>query len=236
MTQIVRTNGNDFSMLTAVIAVNTSGQYEPNAGGGGGGGGITPPGSSTNNAVVTWNGTTASALNNTNLTYSANALSSASSLSISAGGGNLALVGNTSITAGSDFTPLISGTYVNGSAALPWQTVSANQYGTTLVSYIQSGATQTINWNLGSSQQFTFLNGLATTATITMTNGIPGSFYSLKTISNASGTAAITWASNTTLWPAGTPATPTLSTAAVDLVGFYYDGSKYMGNQISNFS
>lgn len=89
MTQIINTNnGQDFSAVTPVIAVDISGNYTTV--GGGGAGTVTGPVSSTDNAVVRWNGTGGTSVQNSSVTIDDNGtitLPSGQSLLIGAGGG-----------------------------------------------------------------------------------------------------------------------------------------------------
>ena len=75
--------------------------------------------------------------------------------------------------------------------------------------------------------------------TLTLSNPVIGTTYTLTVIQNSSGGPYVvtSWNGGTTvLWPGGTA--PTLSTAAneVDVVSFVYDGARLMGVSQLNFS
>jgi hypothetical protein len=134
----------------------------------------------------------------------------------------------------SNLTPTVSGTLSIGTAALPFSGITSLDYKTVVPPLTHSGSTQTINFAAGASQKFTFLNGQPSGVTITLSGASTGSSYVLETANNASGTGFITWASGTTLWGNGVSGTTTLTSGAVDLFAFYYNGSKYIGSYTNN--
>ncbi len=81
MVRIINTSGvggeqSDFSSVWAVIAVNTSGMYEPNIGGSNGAtGNVNGPNSSINNSIATWNGATGKLLNSSSFSINGTTLS-----------------------------------------------------------------------------------------------------------------------------------------------------------------
>ena len=141
-------------------------------------------------------------------------------------------------TSTANITVTNSGTNTIGSASLPLSGIWANNiYGNQHATTLQSGTggNTTINWNNGSAQILNF-NGVASgTYTIGFSNGIAGSNYTLKTIQNTSGTAQIAWSGTQTMWPSGVSGTMTAASGVSDLFTFFYDGSKYMGNQRNNY-
>ncbi len=247
MATIINTNGGtDFSSVLAVIAVNTSGQYEPNIGTGGGGGGtgnVTGPGSSTDKAVVIWNGTTGTAIqNSTVLTDAAG--------SIYPAGNSTQTIGRTNtdhwsgifvdyvengITFKGNLATFVSGTNSIGNSATPFAAITANQYGTTLVPVNPGGAATTItfNWDRGASQTANFNPGLSGNVFATFQNPVAGSTYMLQTTQNPSGTTNLYFPS--ILWQGGVSGVMTASGNAVDVFRFFYNGSTYLGSQSANY-
>lgn len=84
----------------------------------------------------------------------------------------------------------------------------------------------TITWNANTSDQaIVTLSG--TGRTLSITNPIAGSFYTLKIIQgNPVGGTISTWPTNTK-WPGGTLPTLTTASNAVDIISFWYDGTNY---------
>lgn len=92
-----------------------------------------------------------------------------------------------------------------------------------------SGA-NTINWDEGNQQKVT----LSANATLTF-EGVDGAANYVLRVVQGSGGQTITWPAEV-LWPSGV--TPTLSTGAgdIDVILFYYDGTNYYGQPVTDFS
>lgn len=91
-----------------------------------------------------------------------------------------------------------------------------------------------LDWNNGQKQRAT-LTGNITTLNITAPSvGGAGNFM-LKLIQDGTGGRTVTWPASVR-WSGGTA--PTLSTGAgaIDLIGFYWDGTNYYGFFGLNFS
>lgn len=91
---------------------------------------------------------------------------------------------------------------------------------------------QTINYNTGNKQQFTFGAG---NVTFTFTDPPEACSLVLKIIQDGVGSRTATWPASVK-WPGGTA--PTLSTGAnaVDVIAFFFDGTSYYGTTSLNFS
>jgi hypothetical protein len=90
----------------------------------------------------------------------------------------------------------------------------------------------TINWNDGNVQE-KVLNVSATT--LTFINPNAGGTYILILRQRSSGGGTVTWPANVS-WPGGT--TPTITTTAnkFDVFTFIFDGNKYFGSYVQNFT
>ena len=91
-------------------------------------------------------------------------------------------------------------------------------------------STTAVDWNTGNLQTFT-LN--ANPTTFTFSNGQAGATYILIVRQNASGSYTVSWP-GTVAWTS----TPTMTATAsrYDVYTFIYDGSKYFGSYIQNFT
>lgn len=176
-----------------------------------GAGGITAPGSTTNTALSLWSGTAGAALLDSSITV------------------NAATSAMTFPSSGSILTA-VSGVGNIGAVATPFSGIYANQYSTSFVG-VPTGSFITVNWNQGSSQQIDYTGMASGTSAITLSNGIAGSSYSLKTKNNAGGTISLAWSGSNTLWAGGYTGTTTATNGGIDLFTFMYDGSKYLGSQ-----
>jgi predicted nucleic acid-binding Zn-ribbon protein len=88
---------------------------------------------------------------------------------------------------------------------------------------ISTGST-VVDWANGNAQAFSILSAAAIAAP---TNGSAGVTYLLKFQQDGTGSKQLTW-NSAFMWQGGV--TPTLGGAsAIDIVGFYYDGTKYYG-------
>lgn len=166
-------------------------------------------------------------------------LAGGSGIGITQGGGLITIsatgVSGASFTGGailSSITPTSSGTLGMGSSSLPFATGYFKQYATTLTS--GTGATQTVNWDNGTSQILNFIGVASGTYTLTLSGGIPGSAYVLETIQNAGGTASVLWSSNIA-WQGGVSGVMTATSGTKDLYSFWFDGAKYLGSYSNNF-
>jgi len=90
----------------------------------------------------------------------------------------------------------------------------------------------TINWNDGNVQE-KVLNVASTT--LTFTNPNAGGTYILILRQRPTGSGTVTWPANVS-WPGGT--TPTITTTAnkFDVFTFVFDGNKYFGSYVQNFT
>ena len=120
-----------------------------------------------------------------------------------------------------DTTPELGGEMDAGAHTIGFTQQAATGDGTT-----------TIDWKLGNKFAFTFG---AQNDTFTFTAPSNPCNILLKLIQDGTGSRTATWPS-TVKWPSGTA--PTLSTgaAAIDIIGFYFDGSDYFGVDSLNFS
>lgn len=253
--QIVNTNGgSDFSSVYPVIVVNTSGQYEPNAGGGGGG--------TVQNGANLLGSPVFAQLNGSNLefrglsgvgsvvtTVNANtvfisgipgisgpAVSTDTALVRWNGAGGNTVQNSDILLSATSIQSSYSGTINIGLLTRPFSGVYANQYGTTLLPQNPGGAATsvTLNWDFGSTQSINFNPGLSGNVFASLSNPVVGSTYTLKTIQNPSGTTNIYFPSSV-LWQGGVSGVMTASGNAVDLFRFTYDGSNYLGSLSNNY-
>jgi len=95
----------------------------------------------------------------------------------------------------------------------------AGQYHSPLEAHGNSGASHTINWNLGNVHSIT----LSASCTLTFSNPVSGGRYVLIVTKGATA-YTITWPATVT-WPGGTA--PTITASKTHVFGFVYDGSKY---------
>ncbi len=94
-----------------------------------------------------------------------------------------------------------------------------------------SGATDTIVWSKGNKQKSTLTDNV----TYTFTNPAAPCSLILKVIQDAGGTNTVTWDGDVQ-WASGSAPTVTATGDAVDIVAFYFDGSKYYGSIIQDVS
>jgi hypothetical protein len=90
----------------------------------------------------------------------------------------------------------------------------------------------TINWNDGNTQE-KVLNVSATTFTFSNPNA--GGTYILILRQRSSGGGTVTWP-GTVSWAGGTPPTMTTTANKYDVYTFVFDGSKYFGSYIQDFT
>lgn len=92
-----------------------------------------------------------------------------------------------------------------------------------------SGSSKTIDWSNGVSQKLS----LSANCVISFNNGIAGNVYFLR-IAQTGGTRTVTWPSEIT-WAAGSaPAAPN-GAFSVAVLGFYYNGTNYVGYVKNDF-
>ena len=107
---------------------------------------------------------------------------------------------------------------VDGYVASAGETVNGN-----------SGSAVTIDFSTQSAQEVKF----TANCTVTLANPHVGGAYLLRVVND--GTArTITWPGNV-LWSGGTAPTLTGTANKVDLINFYYDGTKYYGSFSLNY-
>ena len=117
-------------------------------------------------------------------------------------------------------SPYTGNLQINGQA---W--ISADANGNTT-------STTAVNWNDSNIQTFT-LN--ANPTTFTFANPNAGATYILIIRQNAAGSYTITWPGTVTWSGASTP-TMTATANRYDVFTFIYDGSKYFGSYVQNFT
>ena len=125
-------------------------------------------------------------------------------------------------TSGTSFSSPYSGN-LNITSGQAW--VSADANGNTTSS-------TTVNWNDSNIQTFT-LN--TATTTFTFSNGQAGATYILIIRQNASGSQVITWP-GTVAWAGAATPTMTPTASRYDVFTFIFDGSKYFGSYVQNFT
>ncbi len=92
----------------------------------------------------------------------------------------------------------------------------------------------TITWNANSGSNAT-VTIAATGRTLSITNPVTGTYYTVKIIQDGGGSKTITtWPTNTK-WPGGVAPTLTTAANAVDIICFYYDGTNYYANYNYDF-
>jgi hypothetical protein len=89
----------------------------------------------------------------------------------------------------------------------------------------------TINWNDGNVQE----KVLGASTTFTFSNPNAGGTYILIIKQSSGGSNTITWPGTVT-WAGGTPPTMTATANKFDVFTFVYDGSKYFGSYVQNFT
>lgn len=88
---------------------------------------------------------------------------------------------------------------------------------------LTDGATVAVDWNNSQNQEVT----LGGNRTFTFSNGVAGSFYTIKVIQDDTGSRTVTWPSSVK-WAGGSAPTLTTTADRADLVTFYFDGTYYM--------
>jgi len=112
---------------------------------------------------------------------------------------------------------------INVTSGQAW--VSADANGNTT-------ASTTVDWNTGNVQTFT-LN--SATTTFTFSNGQAGATYMLIIRQNASGSQVISWP-GTIAWSGASTPTMTATASRYDVYTFVFDGSKYFGSYVQNYT
>ena len=128
-------------------------------------------------------------------------------------------VGPTGAT-GSFVSPYTGNIQINGQA---W--ISADANGNTT-------STTAVNWDDSNIQTFT-LN--ANPTTFTFANPNAGASYILVVRQNAAGSYTINWP-GTVAWSGASTPTMTATANRYDVFTFIYDGSKYFGSYVQNFT
>jgi hypothetical protein len=124
-------------------------------------------------------------------------------------------------TSGTSFSsPYTGNIQINGQS---W--VAADVNGNT-------AASTTVNWNDSNIQTFT-LN--TATTTFTFSNPNAGATYILVIRQNAAGSQTVVWP-GTVAWGGGVTPTMTAIANRYDVFTFIYDGSKYFGTYVQNFT
>jgi collagen type VII alpha len=125
-------------------------------------------------------------------------------------------------TSGTSFASPYTGN-LNITSGQAW--VSADANGNTT-------ANTTVDWNTGNIQTYT-LN--AATTTFTFSNGQAGATYILIIRQNASGSQVISWP-GTVAWAGAAIPIMTPTASRYDVFTFIFDGSKYFGSYVQNFT
>lgn len=92
--------------------------------------------------------------------------------------------------------------------------------------------TATVNWQTGGASQRLTLTA-STNCTVSFTAPVNIGWYTLKTISPATGVPAITWPA-TVKWAGGVKPVQAVTAGAANIQRFYYDGTNYWGDAIVN--
>ena len=121
---------------------------------------------------------------------------------------------------GSFVSPYTGNVQINGQS---WTSAEANGNTT---------SSTTVDWDDSNVQTFT-LN--SATTTFTFSNGNAGATYILVIRQNSAGSQTITWPAAVT-WSGGSTPTMTPTANRYDVYTFIYDGSKYFGSYIQNFT
>ena len=124
---------------------------------------------------------------------------------------------------GSFVSPYTGNIQINGQA---W--ISADANGNTT-------STTAVNWDDSNIQTFTLD---ANPTTFTFANPNAGASYILVVRQNAAGSYTINWPSGGTgaTWSGGSTPTMTPTANRYDIYTFIYDGSKYFGSYVQNFT
>lgn len=130
--------------------------------------------------------------------------------------------------------PANSGVQDIGSQTNPLSGIFSNQYATSLFTHSSSASSISINWNNGASQNINFNPGYSGNVNLTLSNPIAGSFYTLTTIQNPSGTTNINFPASVK-WQGGISGVMTASGNAIDMFSLYYNGNNYLGAYSSNY-
>ena len=117
-------------------------------------------------------------------------------------------------------SPYTGNIQINGQS---WVTVDANGNTT---------STTAVDWDNGNVQTFT-LN--ANPTTFTFSNGNAGATYILIVRQNGAGSYTINWPGTVT-WSGGSAPTMTATADKYDVFSFIYDGTKYFGSYVQNFT
>lgn len=129
----------------------------------------------------------------------------------------------------------ISGTYSIGTSGSPGSGIWGNQYATTFLQQSIGGSSASIDWNYGSTQSLNFNPGFSGNITLSVSNGIPGSNYTLITTQNPSGTTSLLWPAFVK-WQGFVTGVPTASGNAVDVFNLVsYGFNQYYATITSNF-
>ncbi len=98
-----------------------------------------------------------------------------------------------------------------------------------LVNYtLQILDTATVNWNNGNVEEIILATGRA----FKFTNGKSGGIYNLLIKQDGTGGWGVSWPTNVK-WAGGIAPTLTTTAGAVDMVRFIYDGTNYLGNNVT---
>ncbi|MBL7070881.1 MAG: hypothetical protein ISS26_01750 [Candidatus Omnitrophica bacterium] len=101
------------------------------------------------------------------------------------------------------------------------------------VGHDSPGSTEMIDWGTSNKQEIT----LNTNCTLTFTAPHDACNLVLKIVQDATGGHSLTWPTGSTIkWSGGTAPTLTTDVSAIDIVGFYYDGTNYYGVASLNFT
>ena len=128
--------------------------------------------------------------------------------------------GNVGATGASFSSPYTGNIQINGQS---WVTADVNG---------NTAASTTVNWNDSNIQTFT-LN--TATTTFTFSNPNAGATYILVIRQNAAGSQTIVWP-GTVAWAGGITPIMTPTANRYDVFTFIYDGSKYFGSYVQNFT
>lgn len=153
-------------------------------------------------------------------TYFGNATASGQTKTLNFGTGG-ASGSTTAINIGSATAGATTNVTINGTTTLT--NATARQYGATIQT-LTDGAT--VTWNANSGSQAIWTIG-GTGRTLSITNPIVGSFYTLKLIQDGTGSRTITTYPTNTKWSGGVAPTLTTTAGAVDIISFWYDGTNY---------
>ena len=120
-------------------------------------------------------------------------------------GSNLAIAGSTEST-----TYYFTEEYSNGS----WTTGS-----------------QVIDWNNGQKQEVV----LSASGSLVLTNPTGVGNFLLKLVQDGTGTRTVDYWDADVLWAGGSVVTLSTAAASVDIVSFYFDGTKYYASGLTGF-